>query len=165
VERKFSQQEFERILTVSLQANEDRQKVIAADEEVDEEDDGFFTDAELFEAAQEVGIPAELVEESIRIVALEEKAEEETKHIRTMRDHFFAFCLGSTITGFLSLLIFFGVFPAKLPKYILPNRDDALVAFVFCEGIALFCGIGVFFCSADIKAVKTEAKMASQEEV
>lgn len=162
--RKFSEKQLERILELSFYLQSARNIKAQQSPPDRAKDEDHFLEEHLFEVANEEGISREVMESAIRVSSLEDKAEEEARPLRIMRDYFFAVGLSGFICGFLALLIYFGVFSVKLPKYILPSRDHALVAFVFYEGIALFCGIGAFTVSSDIKAIRNKAKAALEKE-
>jgi len=162
--RRFSEQQFERILELSfyLQAAKDVETQQSSSGRAGDED--HFLEEHLFEVTDEEGIPRDVIESAIRVATLEEKSEKEAKSLERMREWLIAGGLSGSICGILALLIFFGVLSVKLPKSILPTRDHALVASVFYGGIALFCGVGAFMVSSDIKKIRNEAKLALQKE-
>lgn len=80
MQRKFTQQRFERILELSLQAKEDS-KSEQNFSEIEEED--HFLEEELFKAAAEEGVSRNLVEGAIRVAALEEELRPQEQELKT----------------------------------------------------------------------------------
>jgi len=164
MQRNFSEQQFERILELSFYLQAAKDIETQQNPPVRAENDLHLLEEHLFEVADEEGIPRDVVEGAIRVASLEEKSEKEAKSLERMREWLIAGCLGCSICGVLALLLFFGVLSVKLPKYILPTRDHALVAFVFYEGIALFCGVSAFVTASDIKQIRNKAKLVLHKE-